>query len=284
MSLGAQRVLAASLVLVLLVLDRQIDERWPPLRPWPGAAAALIAPGVFHAEGQPDVTWLADSRPGNEFHLPRAALSEASEGRRHERRGLATGFLALLLAIYGIFSARGMLAIAGRLAFGLACVFTAWDWVAGPGAPLGLKAESFRVAIAALAGAGLLRLGRRAADGSGEGAAMVLGAAAVLLAGVLIAASLQAGAVTDARVVRPLLERIDAAGPTPGSWRVEALARPEVIAANATWLRAVLDRAALAAFVSMCVLLLHLKSRGTFTGLLIVLVVAADLISVRLLL
>jgi len=268
-------------VLVLLVLACSWPAlvRSPARLQWPALPAEMLLPGLFHEGGGPALPWLIDRRPSPEAHLPLAAL-RGTILSQHEfsEDSVTVGFLPLLLAAFGLFAGSGALARAGRITLGFGAGFTAlaawWpsvtDW---PGSVAILVLPCLGIAL--LAGAGLLRLGQRAPDGQGEGPAMALGAAAVLLAAVLIALSMQAGAITDARVVQPLLDR-------PGvPWEHDVLRTPEAIARNAAWLRAVLDRAALAAFASMCALLLHLKSRSTWTAVLVLLAVVADLLSVR---
>ena len=96
----------------------------------------------------------------------------------------------------------------------------------------------------------------------------------MLLTTGLIAASLRTGFATDASALRPLLARLDA----------DALARigPASLALEAGHLRAVLDRSALAAFVGMTALLLHLKSRARWSAALLLAVAAADVASAAL--
>jgi hypothetical protein len=232
----------------------------------------MLLPGLLHADGKPASTWMAEARPMSMLHVPQHVLG-LTLSLPPAAADSAVGFLPLLLAAFGLLAGRGALARPGRITLALALALAlAGRWMPSLAASLPVSA-ALLIAVALLAGAGLARLDRRV-DGR-EGPAMALGGAAVLLAGLLVAVALKAGAITDARVVQPLLDRS-----LPG-WHRELLARPEVIGWNAAWLRAVLDRAALAGFLSMSVLLLHLKARGVLTASLVLLAVAADLLSVR---
>jgi hypothetical protein len=278
---GPAAALGALLAVLVLALQLPAAARVAQAWSWPGLPAEMLLPGLFHEEDEPALPWLTDERLPAQVHLPLASLRE-TDADDHEARldSVTVGFLPLLLAALGLCVARGGWAIAGRalLAGGvLLPLADAWlplDDAAGTGTLLLVAGLSL------LAGTGLASLRPREPDGRGETPAVLLGSAAVLAAGALAMLALGAGASSDDAVTAPLLERADAASPTD----LLLLHDPAIVAANAAWLRAVLDRAALAAFVGMAALLLHLRSRGAATGALLLLAVAADLLSVRLLL
>jgi hypothetical protein len=282
--LGLAAVLGVLLAMLVLALQFPAAVRVQQPWGWPGLPAELVFPGLFHEDDAPQRTWLADERPPAQVHLPLAALRD-TDADDHESRtdSVTVGFLPLLLAGLGLWAGRGGWAIAGRFALTVA-LFTPVTSEYLPHLPVddpgSFAARLLVVALAILAGAGLARLGPRATDGADERPALLLGTIAVLAAGALMLLALSAGAASDQAVAAPLLDRVDASRPED----VPLLHDPFIVAANAAWLRAVLDRAALAAFVGMSALLLHLRSRGWLTGTLLLLAVAADLASVRLLL
>jgi hypothetical protein len=282
---GPTTPVVLGLLLATLVVSLQLPAalRVPDPWQWPALPLQLVLPGLFHADDAPRLPLLVDERPPREVHLPLATLRDVVlDEQAVSRDSVTPGCLPLLLALLGLCAARGRLALAGRglLLAGIGLpVAAAWlpvglDDPGRLGTALGL------IGLALLAGAGLARLGPRAPDGRDEGPALVLGALAVALTALLVGLSLRAGAVSDERVVQPLLDRLDAARPRDDL----LLHDPAIVAANAAWLRAVLDRAALASFAGLCALLLHLRSRGPLTGALLLAAVAADLLSVRLLL
>ena len=85
----------------------------------------------------------------------------------------------------------------------------------------------------------------------------------------MIGAALRAGFATDTQALQPLLARLDAT--SREAWG------PASQALEAAHLRAVLDRAAVAAFAGMTALLLHLKSRAAWSAAVLLVVLAADI-------
>lgn len=279
---GPAAALGVLLAVLVFALQFPAATRVAQAWAWPGLPAELVFPGLFHEDDAPRLPWLVDERPPSQVHLPLAALRDTDLDDHESRTDSVTvGFLPLLLAGLGLFAGRGGWAVTGRTLIAVVAVPTFLGTSMLPVEdPDALRTKLLVAALAILAGAGLARLRPRAADGAGERPALLLGTAAVLAAGALALLALSAGSASDQAVAGPLLARLDASRPDD----VPLLHDPAVVAANAAWLRAVLDRAALAAFAGMAVLLLHLRSRGWLTGTLLLLVVAADLVSVRLLL
>ena len=274
-------VLGALLAALVIALQLPAAARVAQVFAWPGLPAEMALPGLFHEDDEPRLPWLVDERPPAQVQLPLAALRD-TDLDDHEARGdsVTVGFLPLLLAGLGLVVARGRWAVAGRglLAGGLLLPLVgAWLPLENPE---GVGALGLVSGLALLAGAGLAHLRPRDPEQRGETPALLLGAAAVLGAGLLSLLALGAGASSDDAVAGPLLARVDASRPDDQL----LLHDPAIVACNAAWLRAVLDRAALAAFLGMAALLLHLRSRNGLTGALLLLAVAADLVSVRLLL
>jgi hypothetical protein len=258
----ARRTWPLALVLVLLVALLGQGRLLSPLQreasPW--VLAELLLPGLL-AEDVAPITPLFEARPPPAGQsLSAAALGAPARGP--EAPWSYVGQAPLLLALLALVTAGGWLAwlLRACLAWGLLCA-----WLPGwPAAPL-------LASLAGLSGLGAVRLARADPDGRSVSAHLALGATAVLLAAALIGLALWAGAVTDREALQPLLSRL-APSERP-NWT------PELLAGNAGHLRAVLDRSALAAFVSMSVLLVHLKERRALTGWLIVLAVSGDLLS-----
>jgi len=273
------------LLLLALVASLQLPAALRVPDPWqaPALPLQLVLPGLFHADDAPRLPLLVAERPPRLVHLPLATLRDVVlDDQAASRDSVTVGCLPLLLAVLGLCAGRGRLALAGRALLLLGCGLpfaAAWLPIGGDD-PGRLGTELALAGLALLAGAGLARLGPRASDGRGEGPALVLGVLALVATTVLVGLALRAGAASDEVVVRPLLERLEAGAPRDDL----LLHDPAIVAANAEWLRAVLDRAALAAFLGLCALLLHLRSRGPLTGALLLAAVAADLLSVRLLL
>jgi hypothetical protein len=279
--LGPAAALGVLLAVLVLALQLPAAARVAQAWAWPGLPLELVVPGLFHEDDAPRLPWLVDERPPAQVHLPLAALRDTDLDDHESRTDSVTvGFLPLLLAGFGLWAARGGWALAGRTLLACALALPLVGEFLPTADPDSLGTALLVAGLAILAGAGLARLRPRAADGAGELPALLLGTAAVLAAGVLALLALSAGSASDQAVAAPLLERLDASRPDD----MPLLHDPAIVACNAAWLRAVLDRAALAAFVGMAVLLLHLRSRSWLTGTLLLLAVAADLVSVRLLL
>jgi hypothetical protein len=245
------------------VLASRAEHRAGPMTP--GALFELILPGAFADDGPDAAPMLGVMPPPAGRNLATQALLHGSAGPT--RASLYVGLAPLLLALVAACSARGAWATVARIALLSGLIMVAGFIPSGPiGAPL------LVAAVAVLAGLGLAALSDPPARGLAPD--IVLGAVCVLLAAVLGGFALQAGAVPDAEVVRPLLDRlsVDAAQ----DWSATTLA------GNAAHLRAVLDRSALAAFACMTALLLHLKGRAGWSLTMFLLVIAADLVSARL--
>jgi len=231
----------------------------------PGVLLELVLPGVFADGGGSAPSVLhAPLPPVGRNLLARTLIPAATPPGRAV---LYVGLLPLLLAMTAALAARGRWATGARIALLIGLIQVAGGSPAGPIGGLMLVA-----ALAVLAGLGLMGLSDETARSNAP--TLALGSASVVLAGVLGALALQAGAVPDPEVTGPLMRRLPD-GEQLG-WS------PPMLAANAAHLRAVLDRSALAAFAGMTALLLHLKGRARWSLALILLVVVADLLSARL--
>jgi hypothetical protein len=253
----------APLLLVLLVagahgLTLRPDARRVPASPW--AAAELLVPGLF-ARGGERLAAPFDAPPPADRSLAWAALAGGTPTRTVPSPFV--GWIPLWLALAGLWGGRGSRRAGGAVApLALAALGVAGTLLLDHPTPAVL-------ALGLLAALGL----SRAAGGPPASAAPELAAAGacVLLAAAVIGVALRAGFATDVQALQPLLGRLDAT--SRDAWG------PASLALEATHLRAVLDRAAVAAFAGMCALLLHLKSRTAWSAALLLVVLAADLAS-----
>ncbi len=198
-----------------------------------------------------------------------SASTTGTGGRLH------LGITALCLAIMGFVGLGGWAAWLGRLAVVLGLLLACGDALGAPPPPadvvlVGVLCLSAGLAVlAGLALASLLPL----EDDDPVGAALLLGAVCLVLAGGLVGWAATAGSGEARDVLAPLLLRIEAAGnPTPTA---------VIQAQAATHLTRVLDQAAIAAVAAMTALLLHLKGRRLPTAILVFVVSAAELWAVH---
>jgi len=265
-NLGAHRLAGVALALIvlafqLMVIQRACDGATDTA---PGVLLELVLPGAFADAGSP-----RGPVPGTTTPPPRPNLMARTlipTARAPARASLYVGLLPLLLAIMAAISAQGRWPTRARIGLVIGVILV------GGGIPTGLIGALLLIAsLAVLAGLGLTGLSHETEGSSAP--TLALGSASVVLAAVLGALALQAGAVPDPEVTGPLVRRLPA-GEEP-AWSATMLA------ASAAHLRFVLDRAALAAFAGMTALLLHLKGRARWSLALIVLVVIADLLTAR---
>lgn len=255
---------AVLLVLLLIGFHQWAIPRSHPVAASPGVLFELILPGTFSDSSDAALPVLGAARPPAGRNLPAHVLLPDAESPT--RGALYIGLAPLLLAFMAAGAARGGLAWLARAVALLGLVMVC-GWV--PAGSMGVALLC--IGLTSLAGLGLQALW---GDAPGGGApTLVLGAASVALTAGLGALALQAGAVPDTEVVGALLRRLPA--DELDAWSTSA------IASNAAQLRAVLDRSALAAFAVMTALLLHLKGRASWSLALLLLVVAADLVSAR---
>ena len=254
---------AAALVLLLLVwsahaLALRPAARRVPASPW--AAAELVAPGLFACGDERLVAPFDASAPPAGHALAWAALAPAEDPAGRTWPSPYLGWAPLWLALAGLLggsASRLPLAPLGLLVLGAA------------GAGLVQHPAPLILAVGLLAARGLA--GARP-DAGAEALPWLVAAAACVLSTALVAgAALRAGFATDAQALEPLLSRLGASGLQPASQALEA-----------AHLRAVLDRAAVTAFLAMTALLLHLKSRAAWSAALLLVVTAADLASAHL--
>ena len=254
----------APLLLLLLVwgahgLALRPDARRVPASPW--SAAELPAPGLF-ARGDERLAAPFDApAPPADRALAWAALADGALARTLPSP--FAGWIPLWLALAGLLGGR---ASRGRgragLTLALAALGVAGTVILEHPTPLVLALG----ALAALGLAGTLS----AAGAPGPAAPQLVAAGAcVVCSALVIGAALRAGFATDAQALQPLLARLDAT--SREAWG------PASQALEAAHLRAVLDRAAVAAFAGMTALLLHLKSRAGWSAAVLLVVLAADL-------
>jgi hypothetical protein len=256
----------APLLLLLLVwgahgLALRPDARRVPASPW--AAAELLAPGLF-ARGHERLAAPFDApAPPPDRALAWAALADGTLART--RPSPFAGWIPLWLALAGLLGGRAARRGRAGSTLALAALGLAGTVILEHPTPLVL-------ALGALAAVGLARTLPAAGDAPGPAAPQLAAAGAcVLLAAVVIGTALRAGFATDAQALQPLLARLEAT--SREAWG------PASQALEAAHLRAVLDRAAVAAFAGMTALLLHLKSRAKWSAAVLLVVLAADLAS-----
>jgi hypothetical protein len=260
---AAGPLLALLLILANVLPVAGAPGSWPVHAPVRSGreALALAVPGLY--EEAPLAPVLGKRPPPRGGSLARAAwVPAAADPVRLPYVGIAP----LLLAAVALLGAagRGPWALRALLLLGL--LLGAW-----PG-PMGLAGQRvagllFVAALAGLAGVGLSGCSRPlpGADSAPPASGFALAALAVLVAAALTVLAVRVGASADRAALEGLLPRAAAREWSPG-----------VLAANAAWLGALLDRAALAAFASMTVLLLHLKARRPWSLALVVAVSLAD--------
>lgn len=271
---------AAPLLLLLIVLGGHAlrlrdGDAEVPRSPW--ACAELVVPGLFAADGASSA-WPFDAASApRERSLLWMACADGAQAASSSSAAAApgttisspyAGLIPLwlgLACVLPLSTAPGVMRKVLPLAL-LALALAAGVW---------LRSSVLVVGALGLAGAvGLARI--RTEEGGDRPRASVApqllaAAACVLLTTALIAASLRAGFATDAEALQPLLAHLDAGA--------RASFDPARLALEAGHLRAVLDRAALAAFVGMTALLLHLKSRAPWSAGLLLVASAADVVS-----
>ncbi|MGQ0553739.1 MAG: hypothetical protein ACT4PU_11045 [Planctomycetota bacterium] len=235
-------------------------------------ALELLLPGLMARGGSPLDTSLNVQRPPSDDSLPALALApELPAGARAP--GVFPGYAPLLLALLTLLALPGRTAWWLR-ALALPVLLLPWLWTPWPSgaASLVLRVATAALIAAAATTAALTLLGKPP-RGQSVGPEIGLGVVAVVLAALLAGMALTAGSATDREALSFLLERLPAAA---------AQARPpETLAFDAAHLRSVLDRGAVAAFVGMTALLIHLKSRRGWTLALLLVVSLADVLSVR---
>lgn len=273
---AASRRLAPPLLLLIVcgghLLAQRSGGRAAPVSPW--AAAELLVPGLFAHDGAA-AAWPFDAASTATDHsLVWTALAPAVPAAPHAFNVRATtlsspyvGWIPLWLALAGLLPARSL---QRRLPAPARLLLLALALAAG----VVLRQSFLIVAALSLSAAVGLSGIRPAAEDADVRPQLVAAGCCVLLTAALIAASLRAGFATDAQALQPLVSRLDAAARS--GWD------PASTALEAAHLRAVLDRAALAAFAGMTALLLHLKSRAPWSAALLLVVTAADVCSVAL--
>jgi hypothetical protein len=263
---------AAPLLALLLVLANVLPEAGFP-RPRAVHAPvrssfeplALVVPGLYEELPTAPVLGAAPPPPGGS--LARAAwVPHAAGPERLPYIGLAP----LLLALVALAGAAGRGAWAARALLLLSVLVGSWP---GPMGPSGVRLAGL-LCVAGLAGLAALGLSGcsrplpTAESAPPPASGFALAALAVLLAAALSLLAVRVGAASDRAALDGLVAHAAAQ-----DWS------PAVLAVNAAWLGALLDRAALAAFASMTVLLLHLKARRAWSLALVVIVSLADTFS-----
>jgi hypothetical protein len=278
--LGRPALLPAGALLAFFTLALAAQRGPQPTLPGPFAWCELLLPRLTADDRAPNPALFDAPAPPRGFNLVSAAPAAPPDSRAgpgSSSSGPPSPYLGLLpplLALFALLAGHsirggdpgpgrpGPAARVARWSAGLALVV------------LGLTAAAptaFAAIAWGLAVWGLVASSRpREPDETGL-ATLLLGAASVILAGLLAGLALSGGASPDRELLAPLLERLQPS--EREAWT------PTLLALNATHVRAVLDRSALAAFVGMAALLLHLKARRTTTGLLVVAAIAADLAS-----
>ena len=255
----------APLLLLLLVwgahgLALRPDARSVPASPW--SAAELLAPGLFARGDERLAAPFEAPAPPADRALAWAALAGGTPARTLPSP--FAGWIPLWLALAGLLGGR---VSRGRGRAGwplaLAALGVAGTVILEHPTPLVL-------ALGALAALGLAGTLPAAGGAPGPAAPQLAAAGAcVVFSALVIGAALRAGFATDAQALQPLLARLDAT--SREAWG------PASQALEAAHLRAVLDRAAVAAFAGMTALLLHLKSRAGWSAAVLLVVLAADL-------
>lgn len=202
--------------------------------------------------------------------LDRASAGDA-ERRFLLENGLHVGMLPAWLGLAGLVRARGPLAWIARAGVLAGVVVLSGALVPrGDAAPLHDLAPCLLAAgIAVLAGLALSKLRAEGRAPARAGPSIALAVGAVLVTITLVLAALQAGFARDATLLEHAAALLGADAPGPLD--------PLTAQQNASQIRAVLDRAALASFASLVALLVFLRERGTGSALLVVLVATADL-------
>ena len=236
-----------------------------------GALLDLALPGVLEGPVSPSGIGPAESSgSAGRFPTPvREALGVPDDAGR---RDLFVGFAGLWLALAGLAFGRGRWAWLARVA--VAGGLLAVGWPAGLGLPAGSGGPALSLALALAAGIGLFRLGLFGAAEERGTPALFTGGLALASTAALGLLAIQAGAASDAAVLAPVLERLPAGSTWPG-----ALVASGTQSIYADVLRLVLDRAAIAAFVALVVLLSHLRRRRTWTALAVLVVAVAEVLA-----
>ena len=242
----------------------------------PGRLAELVAPDVWTGDGDgagsgdgPGAEAGRDGGADDDARLLREAWLR-EHPRAVPRARLHVGLLPLALAVLGLVAARGATALGARLVLVAALAVALGALGPRPPEQLTWALAGTQVALAVLAGLGLLTL-RPLDEQPPTGPPLVVGTAWVVLAGVLGALAAWAGSAETRELLAPTLERL------PEGFPVTAADR----ARTAAHLVATLDRAAVFAFAAMTALLLHLKGRGVLTLVLVLAVSALELLAAR---
>ena len=226
---------------------------------------ALAVPGLY--DEAPAAPVLGEPPPPAGRSLARAAwLPAGAQPVRLPYLGIAP----TLLAVVALAGSRGRCAWVLRALLGASLLLAAWP---GPLGPPGERVAGMLcvAALAGLAWLGLSGCSRPLPDADSApppASGFALAALAVLLAAGLSVLAVRVGASSGRAAVDALVARAGAQ-----DWS------PALLAANAAWLGALLDRAALAAFAAMTVLLLHLKARRAWSLALVLTVSLADVCS-----